>query len=163
MNVIKRKVLQMKKAIKILPFAALAAFFSGCEFTPDDAGKSYNYIIYGISILAGATLLFFVILGIVSAIYKGKDMEMRIVKKLEPNVLRGGLMGKSSPGYKGGVDLSRKARRQKGRMRYTKIIVEFDGQEKTFKCSDIVIFDKLFVGRSYNLRVRFGEIIKIIK
>jgi len=154
----------MKKAIRILPLLALAALLTGCNFTPNDAGGLYNNVIIAVAVLAGITLAFFVGLGIVSAIYKGKDVQVKIVKKVEPKVLRGGLMGRTSPGYRGQSDTSRRARRQKGRIRYSKITVEFEeGNEKVIRCNDVVLFDKLLVGKKQKIRIRFGEIIKILK
>ncbi|MCL2036199.1 MAG: hypothetical protein FWG83_02280 [Oscillospiraceae bacterium] len=145
------------KILKFLPLLTLGAILTGCQFTPNDVGRGYNGVIIGIGVLAGAVMLFFVILGIVSLLYKGKDVHVKIVKKKEPKVLR------DKTNNRGGATLSRKARREKGRIRYSKITVELDGETKTLKCSDIVIFDKLLVGRIQKIRIRFGEIIKILK
>jgi hypothetical protein len=157
----------MKKralTLKLLPFAGLAAFLTGCDFTPNAAGQGYNTFIIGIGIVSGLVLGFFVVLGIVSAFYKGNDLQVKVVKKVEPKVLRGNMMGRGSPGYRGNTDTSRRARRQKGRIRYSKITVELeDGREKVIRCNDVVLFDKLLVGKTQKIRIRFGEIIKILK
>jgi hypothetical protein len=157
----------MKKVLKFLIFAGLAVLLTACtDFTPEGMGGQYNVFVIALAIGAGAILAFFIVLGIVSAFYKGKDVKVKIIKKKESKVLRGGVMGRTSPGYRGGGDTSRKARRQKGRLRYSKVTIEFvelEGQQKTVKCNDIVIFDKLVVGKTQRVRVRFGEIVKILK
>ena len=156
----------MKKAMKLIKpgvLIALGGFFTGCEYTPNSFGSGWNVFITILGIAAGLVLLTFVVLGVVSAVYKGKDVGVKVLKKKEAKVLRGNTMGRSSPGYKGQTDLSRRARRQKGRLRYSKVVVELDGQTKEFRCNDNVILDKLMVGRINKVRIRFGEIIKILK
>ncbi|MCL1789250.1 MAG: hypothetical protein FWG33_02740 [Oscillospiraceae bacterium] len=153
----------MKKTLKISALSALGLAFTGCRYTPNSFGTGWNVFITILGIAAGLLLLFFIIYGIVSSIYKGKDVTVKVLKKKEANVLRGNMMGRSSPGYKGQTDLSRKARRQKGRLRYSKVIVELDGQTKTLKCNDNVLLDKLMVGKKNNIRIKFGEIVKILK
>jgi hypothetical protein len=158
----RKEIFYMKKTTKLLkalPILALGVLLSGCDFTPDDAGGGYNAIIIGIAILAAATLVFFIILAIISAFYRGKDVQVKIVKKIEPKVLE----QKNSAGYRGATTSSRRTRRQKGRIRYSKITIESDGNEKTIRCSDIVIFDKLIVGKNMKIRIRFGEVVKILK
>ncbi|MCL1865875.1 MAG: hypothetical protein FWF82_00525 [Oscillospiraceae bacterium] len=157
------KIKNLLKTVVMFAAGLLLMSATACEFSPNSAGQGYNKVIVGIGILAGLTLLFFVVVGIVTIFYKGKDVHVKIVSKKEPKVLRGGLMGKTSAGYKGGTDTSRKARRQKGRIRYSKVTVELDGETKQIRCSDIVIFDKLLVGRIMHIRIRFNEIIKILK
>jgi len=153
----------MKKTIKISSLAALGLFLTGCEFTPNSFGSGWNVFITILGIAAGAVLLFFIVLGIISMFYKGKDVSVKVLRKREAKVLRGNMMGKGSPGYKNNTDTSRRARRQKGRIRFSKVIVELDGETKTLKCNDIVLLDKLMVGRTNKVRIRFGEIIKILK
>jgi hypothetical protein len=132
-------------------------------FTTNEFGRVWNWIIAGLGIAAGAVLLFFIIFAITSSFYKGKDVTAKVLKKKETTVLRGNTIGRGTPGYKGQTDLSRRARRQKTRLRYSKVVVELDGKEKTLRCNDIVILDKLLVGRDNRVRVRFGEIVKILK
>jgi len=152
----------MKKLLSVIGLLGLLGL-TGCEYTPDRFGGGWNIFVTILGIAAGVVLLFFIGLGVASVVYKGKDVQVKVVKKIESKVLRGNMMGKSSPGYKGQTDLSRKARRQKGRLRYSKILVEFDGKEKLLKCNDNVLLDKLAVGRINKIRIRFGEIIKILK
>ncbi|MCL1902973.1 MAG: hypothetical protein FWF94_00965 [Oscillospiraceae bacterium] len=153
----------MKRRIKMLALVAMAVVFTGCEYTPNGFGSGWNVFITVLGIAAGAVLLFFIGYGIVSAVYKGKDVTVKVLRKKEANVLRGNMMGRSSPGYKGSVDLSRKARRQKGRIRYSKVIVELEGDTKTLKCNDNVLLDKLRVGKQNRIRIKFGEIVKILR
>jgi hypothetical protein len=150
----------MKKAIKFLPFIALLGMLTACssDDVPNQAGRGYNAVIIGIGITAAAVLVFFIGLAIVSAFYKGTDVHVKILKKKEPKVLANKIAG-----ARGGADLSRRVRRQKGRIRYSKITVELDGKKKVLKCSDVVIFDKLPVGKIQKIRIRFGEIVKILK
>jgi hypothetical protein len=153
----------MKKFFKLVALSGLLTVaLTGC-YSAGSHSNVWNIFIIALGILAGAVLLFFIVFAIVSSVYKGKDVKVKIVKKVESKVLRGNMMGRSSPGYKANVDLSRRARRQKGRLKYSKIIVELDGKEKTLKCNDVVLLDKLSVGKMQNIRIRFGEIVKILK
>ena len=154
----------MKKTVKTLAILGIAALgLTGCYDTNTHA-NAWNIFIITIGIIAGLVLLTFIAMGIISSFYKGKDVEVKVLKKSESKVLRGNTIGRSSPGYKGSVDLSRRARRQKGRLRYTKVTVEFaDGKEKVLKCNDIVIYDKLRERQMQKIRIRFGEIVKILK
>ena len=153
----------MKKTLKLSTLIAFGALFTGCEFTPNNAGSGWNVFLAVLGIAAGAVLLLFIVYGVVSSVYKGKDVSVKVLRKVETKVLRGNMMGRSSPGYKGQVDLSRRARRQKGRLRYSKIIVDIEGKTKTLKCNDNVILDKLMVGKINKIRIRFGEVVKILK
>jgi len=140
---------------------------SGCS--TNDFGEGWNTAMTVFMIIAGAVLLFFVVYGIVSAVYKGKVVNVKVLRKIETQVLRGNSIGKGTPGMGGGrSDLSRRARRQKTRMRFNKVIAEVTGddgemKEKTLRVNDIVLLDKLIVGKVNRVRVRFGEIIKIVK
>ncbi|MCL1881485.1 MAG: hypothetical protein FWF76_04845 [Oscillospiraceae bacterium] len=136
---------------------------SGCEFSTTGFGGFWNGVIIAFGILAGVVLLAFIVFAIVSAFYKGKIYEIKVIKKKEDKVLRGNTIGRGTPGYKGQTDLSRRARRQKGRIRYCKVVAEIEGENKTLKCNDLVILDKLIIGKTNKVRIRFGEIIKIIK
>jgi hypothetical protein len=153
---------RIMKKVKIAVSAAVPAGLTGCYDT-NTHGNIWNGFITGIAILAAAVLVFFIVLGIASAFYKGKDVKVKVLKKHEAKVLRGGMMGRSSPGYKGQTDLSRRARRQKGRLKFSKVSVELDGKEKLLRCNDNVILDKLLIGKVNHIRIRFGEVIKILK
>jgi hypothetical protein len=155
----------MKKFVKpymFLIMGAAALTMSGC-FDTNEFGRGWNRVIIGLGILAAAILVAFIGFAIVSTFYKGKVVMVKVLKKKETKVLRGSTIGRGTPGYKGQTDLSRKARRQKTRMRYSKVVVELDGVKKTLRCNDIVLLDKLVVGKINKIRVRFGEIIKIQK
>jgi outer membrane lipopolysaccharide assembly protein LptE/RlpB len=157
----------MKSKSKIYGFAAMAAAIltlSGCDFNTNNAGRIQNGFIIGLSVTAGAVLLFFISYAIITNFYKGKTVEVKVLKKLETKVLRGNTIGRGTPGSGGGrSDLSRRARRQKTRLRYNKVIVELEGKEKKLRCNDLVILDKLVVGKMNKMRIRFGEIIKVLK
>jgi len=153
------------KKIKVLGLAAIlgaALGLTGC-FDTNEFGRGWNVAMIVLMCIAGAVLLFFVVYGIVSAVYKGKVCDVRVVRKIEKQVLRGSTIGRGTPGMSGRSDLSRKARRQKTRMRYNKVVAELDGKEKTLRVNDIVLLDKLIVGRVSKVRIRFGEIVKIMK
>jgi len=152
----------MKKLFYVVTLVGLAGLLSGC-YDPASHNNAWNIFIIGLGIFAGSVILFFIIAGIVVSFYKGKDVEAKVLKKLEAKVLRGNTIGRGTPGYKGQTDLSRRARRQKGRHRNSKILIELDGKEKTIRCSDNVLLDKLIVGRTNKIRIRFGEIVKILK
>jgi len=156
----------MRKTAKLLGLIGLGvglSGLSGCQYSLEGFGGAWNVMVTVLAILAGAVLLFFVGVGIASTFYKGKDVTVKVLKKKEPKVLQGSTMGKTSAGYRASGTMSRKQRRQKGRIRFSKVIVELDGAKKTLKCNDVVLLDKLSVGRSNNVRIRFGEIIKILK
>ena len=157
----------MKKTARLFLLITLGAFLglslTGCEFTPDSFGSGWNVFMIVLGIAAGGLLLFFIGYAVVSGIYKGKDVSAKIVKKVESKVLRGNTYGgRGSPGY-GGQTLSRKARRQKERIRYSKVIIELEGERKTLKCNDFAILDKLSVGKTQRIRIKFGEIVKVLK
>jgi hypothetical protein len=153
----------VKSKIGLGALLALLVSCTGCEFTPDGFGGMWNIMVTVLAVAMGAVLLFFIVLGFVSVFYKGKNVMVKVLKKKESKVLQGGMMGKTAAGYKQAGGMSRKQRREKGRIRFSKVIVELDGKTKTLKCSDIVILDKLSVGKISKVRVRFGEIIKIMK
>jgi hypothetical protein len=153
------------KKFKLYGLSALGAailMLSGCE--RNDFGQAWNWGIIGLGIVAGAVLLGFIVYAFISTFYKGKVVELKVIKKKETTVLRGNTIGRGTPGGGGGrADLSRRARRQKTRMRYSKVVVEIDGEQKTLRCNDIVLLDKLMVGKTNKVRVRFREIVKIVK
>jgi hypothetical protein len=154
----------MKKFLRLIGLAGLlTVLLTGCEYSPNNFGGVWNKFVIALGLVAGAVLLFFIVLGIISIFYKGRVVTVKVLKKKEAKVLRGNLMGGNSVGYRNRADLSRKARRQKGRIRYSKVLVELDGKEKMLKCNDIVLLDKLMVGKMNKIKIRFGEIIKILK
>lgn len=112
-------------------------------------GKAVNYVIYALGIAAGAVLLFFFAAAVVSAFYKGKKTGVKILKKREVKFKR------SRNRRRGGNVNERYSR--------SKIDVEVNGEKKTLKCNDLVILDKLSVGGSYSVRVKFGSIVKILR
>ncbi|MCL1832682.1 MAG: hypothetical protein FWG45_07240 [Oscillospiraceae bacterium] len=155
----------MKKFSKLYVFFAIAIVsltMNGC-FDTNKFGKGWNNVIIGLGIAAAVILLAFIAYAIVTTFYKGKVVMVKVLKKKETRVLRGSTIGRGTPGYKGQTDLSRRARRQKTRMRYSKVVVELDGEKKTLRCNDVVLLDKLVVGKINKIRIRFGEIVKIQK
>lgn len=112
-------------------------------------GKIVNYVIYALGGAAAAVLLFFFVMAVVSAFYKGKKTKVKILKKHEVRFKR--KRGKTKYGN------------ASERFYRSKIDAETDGKQKTFKCNDIVILDKLSVGGVYNVRVKFGAIVKILR
>jgi|GEM_PF-5384769 len=117
---------------------------------PETFGKVVNNVVMGLGIIAAAVLLFFFIAAIVSLVYRGKTVGIKVLKKHEVKF------------KKRRTRDSRLASRG-GRYQRSKIDVEIDGDKKTLKCNDFVILDKLSVGGKYNVRVKFGAIIKILK
>jgi hypothetical protein len=144
---------------------AVLLMASGCEFTTSDFGSGWNRVIMVLGIIAAAVLALFIAYAVVSVFYKGKAVTVKVLKKKETTVLRGNTIGRGTPGSGGGKsDLSRKARRQKTRMRFSKVVVELsDGAKKTLRCNDVVLLDKLVVGKINKVRIRFGEIVKILR
>jgi len=121
---------------------------------PETFDKVMNYVIYALGIAALAVLLFFFVAAIVSVVYKGKRVAVKILKKHELKFKRRRTSIKNTKAASRGSRYSR-----------SKVDVEFTdtGDKKTLKCNDFVILDKLSVGYTYNLRVKFGVIEKILK
>ena len=151
----------MKRAIQLFLLGTIGLILTGCGNgnVMQSVGPAWNTFITVLGICAGAVVVFFIVAGVITVFYKGKDVDVKVLKKKETKVLQ----NKTSAGYRGQSDLSRRARRQKGRIRYNKVVVELDGKKKTLKCNDIVIFDKLSVGKVNHVRIRFSEIIKLFK
>jgi len=111
--------------------------------------KAVNYAVYALGIAAAAILLFFFAAAIASSVYKGKKTQVKILKKHEVKFKRA--RNKRTNRYAG------------GRFFRSTIDVEVGGEKKTLKCNDNVILDKLSVGGSYNVRVKFGTVVKILR
>jgi len=157
------KIKTIKKLLGFIGLTAGLLGLSGCQFSLEGFGGAWNVLVTVLAITAGVVLLFFIVLGVASTFYKGKDVTVKVIQKKESKVLQGSTMGKTSAGYRAAGTMSRKQRRQKGRIRFSKVTVELEGKEKTLKGNDMVLPDKLAVGRNNKIRIRFGEIVKILK
>ena len=157
--------LMSKKVRKLSLMLPLGLFLTGCEFSTNSFGRGWNVVMAVFGIAAGLVLLYFIGYAFATAFYKGKVVNAKVLKKLESKVQQGGIMGggKGLPGYGTNSATPRRERRKTSRLRYNKVVAEIDGVEKTLKCNDIVVFDKLKLGKVNKLKIKFGEIIKIIR
>ncbi|MDR0222373.1 MAG: hypothetical protein LBI38_02405 [Oscillospiraceae bacterium] len=141
----------MKKKILKISFAlGLTAVLAGCEFNQNVFNGALNAVIRAIGILAAGILLFFLATAIIGAFYKGKKVGVKVLKKHE-------LKFKQRKGF------SLRGSKINARYARSKIDVEINGKKKTIKCEDNVILDKLSVGKTHNIRLRFNTITKILK
>ncbi|MDR0196716.1 MAG: hypothetical protein LBI36_00645 [Oscillospiraceae bacterium] len=139
-----------KKLLKIFFLCCCGLTLTGCEFNQETFNKALNYVVYAIGIVAAGTLLFFLALALVGVFYKGKKYSVKVLKKHEFKFKR-----RKGFSLRGSQTNARYAR--------SKIDVEINGKKKTVKCEDNVILDKLSVGKTHNLRIRFNTINKILK
>ncbi|MCL2634838.1 MAG: hypothetical protein FWD34_10040 [Oscillospiraceae bacterium] len=140
----------MKKLLSLSGIAGLFLILTGCNFEQSHLNSTVNYAVYAIGIAAVGILAFFIIFSVVSTIYKGKKTAIKVLKKKELK-------------FEQRKGVGAKTAQINARYSRSKIVVEIGEKKKTLRCNDNVILDKLSVGKTHNVRVKFGVIVKILK